>query len=126
MLVEKKRKIMAFENELIKKLWTLAENTPLPVKRTITGYHHYRKETLHVCGTPIQAYILNSTQVCQKETCAEMWILIKKLITDLSIENGVFDLHTTKHVEVAASARGGRNRFIFIPWSITGTGKQQE
>lgn len=117
---------MGFENKLVKKLWTLGENTQLPIKRKITSFHHYQKETLHACGTAIEAYILNPTHVCQKEACAEMWILIKKLITNLSMENGIFDLHTIKHKEIAATAREERNRFIFIPRSITGTGKQQE
>lgn len=42
----------------------------------------------------------NLTQVCQKEICARMWILTKKLITNFSMENDIFDLHTIKHVEI--------------------------
>lgn len=67
MLVEKGRKIMAFENKLVKKLWTLVENTQLHMKRKITSFHHYQKETLRVCGTAIQAYILNRHKSVEKK-----------------------------------------------------------
>lgn len=115
MLVEKKRKMIAFKNKLVKKLWSLGENISTTYEKENHLFHHYQKEILHVCGTAIQIYILNLTQVCQKENCTERWILIRKLITNLSMEKGVFDLYTIKHVVIAASAREERNRFIFIP-----------
>lgn len=55
-----------------------------------------------------------------------MRILIKKIITNLSMENGVFDLYPIKHMEIAVTGKDKKNRFILIPWSITNTGKQQE
>lgn len=115
MLVEKREKWWLLKKKLVKKLWTLGENISTTYEKENHLSHHYQKEILHVCQTDIQTYILNLSQVCQKENCTEMWILIRKLIPNLSMEKGIFDLYTIKHVVIAASAREERNRFIFIP-----------
>lgn len=71
-------KNLTFENKKFKKL-TLDKNTPVTTEKKHDQFPSLSQGNIATLWDSYSGLYANLTQVCQKEICAEMWILTKKL-----------------------------------------------